>query len=86
METAAEKLRSGKRGTPELLRGGARPAALSPSAAVYPRRSVRLFVVVAGRLGWFSGSQWSLGEEAAEMCRPGWEVGGAASGERKLYS
>lgn len=60
-----------------------------------PSRPPPLFTL-AGRCGsllWWPegwggsrGPEWSLGEEAAEMCRPGWEVGGAASGERKLYS
>ena len=62
----------------------ARPA--RPAAAVYPRRSVCLFVVLAGRLGWCSGSRLQFGEEDAEMRGPGWEVGSAVSGERKLYS
>ena len=37
----------------------ARPA--RPAAAVYPRRSVCLFVVLAGRLGWCSGSRLQFG-------------------------
>lgn len=32
------------------------------------------------------GPECSLGEEDAEMCGPGWEVGCAVSGECKLYS
>lgn len=71
-------------GTPELLlsRRSLCPPC-SPSAAVYPRRSVCLFVVLAGRLGRCSGSRAEFGGGGRG---PGWEVGGAVSGECKLYS
>lgn len=91
VETEKEELRSCERASGEdsgvALSHGARPARpAGPAAAVYPRRSVCLFVVLAARLGWCWGPKWSLGEQDAEMRGPGWEVGGAVSGERKLYS
>ena len=71
-------------GTPELLVSRRSPCPpCSPSAAVYPRRSVCLFVVLAGRLGRCSGSRAEFGGGGRG---PGWEVGGAVSGECKLYS
>lgn len=59
VETEKEKLRSCERGIlRSCLSRGARPARPArPAAAVYPRRSVCLFVVLAGRLGWCSGSR-----------------------------
>lgn len=65
--------------TPELLSPGARPARPArPAAAVYPRWSVCLFVVLAARLGWCSGSRVEFGGARRRDARP-W-VGGGGCG------
>ena len=62
--------------------GGARPARPArPAAAVYPRRSVCLFVVLAGRLGWCSGSRLRFGGGGRGGARS-W-VGGGECGLRR---
>lgn len=78
-------LRAGK--TPELPSPGARPARLArparPAAAVYPRWSVCLFVVLAARLGWCSGSRVEFGGAGRRDARP-WVGGGGGCGLRRM--
>lgn len=84
VETEKEKLRSGERGRlGSCLSRGARSARPArPAAAVYPRRSVCLFVVLAGRLGWCSGSRVQFGGGGRGEARS-W-VGGGGCGLRRM--
>lgn len=62
------------------------PALLAPPRLfTLAGRCVSLLCWLRGWAG-ARGPEWSLGEQDAERRGPGWEVGGAVSGERKLYS
>ncbi|XP_005393490.1 PREDICTED: atherin-like [Chinchilla lanigera] len=54
---------------------GARPAALLALPPLFTLAGRCLFVVLAGRQGWPSGSRVEFGGEDAERCGPAWEVG-----------
>lgn len=88
VETEKEKLRSSE---PGRLRSCSLEALALPALLAPPRlftlagRCVSLLCWLRG-WGGARGPERSLGEQDAEMRGPGWEVGGAVSGERKLYS
>lgn len=87
---------SNRKGETTLLRRGRLRSCYLQALALPALLALPRLFTLAGRCvsllcwlqGWGGarGPEWSLGEQDAEMRGPGWEVGGAVSGECKLYS